>query len=499
MAVLQIIVMTLLLPKAITSQSKSTFTIHTDINGPTLIDEFLGFTIDAYFTTTWKSLEPMFSSTSAITLATGLSPAYFRFGGTNEDSVIYISTTTKQQEPGDLLPTNLAYLNVTQFQQLTNFAKLTGNKFIFGHMLQYRFNNNTFDPSNSINLFNNIKSNGLSSDIFAFELGNEPNVYSDSYGQENKYQLITPQQNAMDMITFKTSFDLFGFNNIQIWGCDATHGGLDNYLSPYIQTLNQSSTKSVINKITWHHYYGDGNDWKVNDFINIDTLDSFIISLNDSLAARNKYLPSTPILLGETGGGYGSFSNPLAAAFVAGFMWLDKLGLSAIGGLEALARQKFWSGDDALLNAQFQPNPDYWSSYLFKGLVGNKALYVDDEFMTGRVVRTYAFCARVGVNRINKDISYKAGDITVMILNVGNVSVTIDLMMDPVDGNGSYDLYLLTGDPSSSEIALNGKMIEMGNGGSLPVLEPKSGDEINMDGLSYGFVVIKNANATACL
>ena len=139
----------------IASASATEFTIRTAINGPTLIDEFISFTIDAYYASYWSPLEPLFTSTSASTLAKGLSPAYFRFGGTNEDSVIY-SVGSNQQDPSDLLPNNTCYLNLTQFTELVNFAKSNGNKFIFGHMLQYRYDNNTFDPSNSINLFNAV-------------------------------------------------------------------------------------------------------------------------------------------------------------------------------------------------------------------------------------------------------------------------------------------------------------------------------------------------------
>ena len=154
----------------------------------------------------------------------------------------------------------------------------------------------------------------------------------------------------------------------------------------------------------------------------------------------------------------------------------------------------------------FAPNPDYWSSYLFKNLVGNKALYVDGEFADGRTVRLYAFCTRAKSG--GSVFDYNIGDVTVMILNVQNNTVGVDLNVKGTDmklENVEYDEYLLASYPNvveSRDIFLNGNVLKMVDDITFPVLKPvinDGGSTINMDALSYGFVVIVNANATACL
>merc|ERR1712154_614380 len=116
----------------------------------------------------------------------------------------------------------------------------------------------------------------------------------------------------------------------------------------------------IIQATTWHHYYGSAFD-----------------------------------ILGEASSTYGGGTANLSSGFAAGFLWLDKLGLSASLGLHVVARQDFWGGQYGLVGRDdFLPNPDYWSSLLFRDLVGNQALLVDGEFVDGRSVRTYAFCSR---------------------------------------------------------------------------------------------------------
>lgn len=248
-----------------------------------------------------------------------------------------------------------------------------------------------------------------------------------------------------------------------------------------------------------HHYYGDGATWTLADFVSVSHLDSLIPQINESLEIVHQYLGADAYdILGETSSTYGGGTANLSAGFVAGFLWLDKLGLASGLGLHVVARQDFWGGNYGLIGngKDFNPNPDYWSSYLFKNLVGNQALYVDKEFENGRSIRAYAFCTRY------KDsiFSYNQGDITVMILNLQNNTVNVDLN---VYGH-QYDEYLLTSYPNviqSRDILLNGKVIQMINDETFPKLEPMEADggsTITMEALSYGFIVIVDANANAC-
>ena len=62
--------------------------------------------------------------------------------------------------------------------------------------------------------------------------------------------------------------------------------------------------------------------------------------------------------------------------FVAGFMLVDKLGLSAELGLSLVVRQTFYGFWFALVDESFEPRPNYWLSLAFKRLVGREVLQV---------------------------------------------------------------------------------------------------------------------------
>ena len=171
----------------------------------------------------------------------------------------------------------------------------------------------------------------------------------------------------------------------------------------------------------------------------------------------------------------------------------------------------FGGGNYALLansDKDYIPNPDYYSSYLFKNLVGNKVLFVDGEFDLGRNIRTYAFCTRMNNN--GSIYNYDKGSITILVLNLYNSTQTVNFKLNqnninPTDSGKYYDLYLLTSYKdviNSQTIYLNGEPIIMNDPSKIPTLNGKYttyGSDVTFDALSYGFIVINYANASACL
>ena len=135
---------------------------------------------------------------------------------------------------------------------------------------------------------------------------------------------------------------------------------------------------------------------------------------------------------------------------------------------------------------------------LFKQLVGTVVLNVENCTAPGRTVRVYAFCTRVG-----GPIPYSAGAITLVAININSTPVTFS---PNVNGVVNYvrDEYHLTSpnnQMASQYIALNGKVLQLGEGGSLPSFDPisvSSNTPITMAGLSYGFFVLTHANGAAC-
>lgn len=153
-------------------------------------------------------------------------------------------------------------------------------------------------------------------------------------------------------------------------------------------------------------------------------------------------------------------------------------------------------GDDNL------PNPDWWSSVLWRRLVGTKVLSVEYGLAVGRSLRVYAFCAAE-----NYWTHTQVGGVTLVFLNTAN-SVT---EISATDGStaahlGRSEVYLLTSYPgvlTSREVFLNGNLLELADKktGILPEMAPlkvPEGESVKVPPKSYGFVVLPDAGAGAC-
>ena len=483
----------------------TTFNIDTSTLGPLLRDEFLSVTIDASLGEHWGTFD--FDNTRVNTLAYGLKHSILRYGGTAEDRIYYNMTGSITM---DKLDNNQTYvdLNLTEFSEIANFALRNKWKFVFGLNEQYRYDNNTWNPNNAKELMQQIVNANKTELVYAWELGNEPDEYP-KHGNEGWYN-ITAQQNAHDFNTlYDTIMDVY--QNVDkkplLFGDDIA--GTFDYLEEFVKTMGDN--QYVLDTITWHHYYGNSQTYTLQDFISVKVLDSLITKLNESITIRNTYYPGVPIALGETSSTYGGGTSNYSSSFVAGFMWLDKLGLSSIWGLNFVARQDFWGGKYALIgdsSQDYMPNPDYYSSYLFKNLVGNKVLYVENEFDLGRNIRIYAFCTRMNNN--GSIYHYDKGSITVLFLNLYNTTQTVNFNLtqnniNPTDSGTYYDYYSLTSykDVINSEsIYLNGEPIIMNDSFKIPTLTGKFigyGSWVTLDALSYGFIVMNAANASACI
>jgi heparanase 1 len=63
---------------------------------------------------------------------------------------------------------------------------------------------------------------------------------------------------------------------------------------------------------------------------------------------------------GETGSAYGGGAPGLSDRYVAGFLWLDKLGMAARLGVDVVVRQSLSGANYGLLDPQMEPLPVSW-------------------------------------------------------------------------------------------------------------------------------------------
>ena len=98
-----------------------------------------------------------------------------------------------------------------------------------------------------------------------------------------------------------------------------------------------------INAMTYHQYYTD-NKASVPDFYSPEILDLLIKEIQKvkNIIAESGAVVST--WLGETSSSYDGSVPGVSDSFVAGFTWLDKLGVAARLGQKVVIKQSFYGG-----------------------------------------------------------------------------------------------------------------------------------------------------------
>ena len=186
----------------------------------------------------------------------------------------------------------------------------------------------------------------------------------------------------------------------------------------------------------------------------------------------------------------------LEETFVAGFMLIDKLGLSARVGLSLVVRQTFYGFWFALVDQKLDPRPNYWLSLAFKRLVGQRVLaaYTDTSPPERQPrVRVYAHCA-------SKQSGYTAGSVVVYAMNICNETSRVFFN---VSNSHVVNQFLFTapqGNLTSTAIELNGELVSMVSDTQLPTFKAQrvvSDSGVEMPPYSIAFYVI-NVNAKAC-
>ncbi|TKC46796.1 hypothetical protein EI555_016007 [Monodon monoceros] len=464
-------------------------------------------------------IEDQNRSSKLRTLARGLSPAYLRFGGTKTDFLIFDPKKEPTSEersywqsqvnkdicesgsvPSDVerrlkleWPFQEQLLLREQYQKkfknstysrssvdmLYTFASCSGLDLIFGLNALLRTADLHWNSSNAQLLLDYCSSKSYN---ISWELGNEPNSFRKKAGI-----FIDGLQLGEDFMELHKLLGKSAFKNAKLYGPDVGQ--------PRGKTVKMLKS-----------YYLNGRIATKEDFLNPDVLDTFISSVQKIFQAVEETRPHKKVWLGETSSAYGGGAPLLSNTFAAGFMWLDKLGLSARMGIEVVMRQVFFgAGNYHLVDENFEPLPvsdhyfpiiDYWLSLLFKKLVGTNVLMASVKGPDRNKLRVYLHCTNIN--------QYKEGDLTLYALNLHNVTKRLRLPHHLFDKQ--VDKYLIKpSGPSglfSKSVQLNGQTLKMVDDQTLPALTEKPlrpGSSLGLPALSYGFFVIRNAKVAACI
>nr|XP_034193899.1 heparanase-like [Osmia lignaria]XP_034193900.1 heparanase-like [Osmia lignaria] len=456
----------------------------------TVSDKFLSFGIDTSQLRDMKRL-PIVNE-KFINLARHLAPAYVRIGGTSADCLFFNQTTTEITSEqiisavDDQDISNFTINNI-HFENLYNFAIRSKLRMIFDLNVLIRNPNNSWDSTNAKSIISFAKDKNMKLD---WQLGNEPNSFHHVFNRT-----VTAIQLANDYYQLRKLLNEAGYDESLLVGPEINHVGEPNFRGEHYAEIFLENDKDSVNYVTWHQYYLNGREARIIDFLNVSTfnyLSQQIESMKKAIQLSGKNIS---MWLSETSTAYGGGAPGLSDRFVAGFLWLDKLGYSANAGLNVVTRQSLFGGDYAMIGPDLQPNPDWWLSIVYKQFVSNKVLELaTDNFDR---VRLYAHCTP------EKALISKAPAITIYGINIDEIPIRITIQGIPVlHKNAKAFLYALTSDKlQSRDIKMNGKILQLQPNGNLPPFRPiilELAQAITLPPYSMVFIVIHDTKFSAC-
>lgn len=462
----------------------------------TISEKFLSVTIDTeQIQANWATLN--FSSPKVQSLAKALSPCYIRVGGTTADFLQFSPNSSYDRHRGHHPDYNhgntinkVKFTNFTmtarQWDELNQFVETVGWDLIFDLNSLFR-KNGLWLPDNAKLLMDYTSQKGYK--IAGWELGNEPDIW------RNMGYHINGSNHAKDYGILHSLLNQYPqWKNVEIIGPSVTM--LTNlYTYEYLIDFLEAEGTGIVTNPTFHHYYDAGPSMTVEKFMDPKLLDNLPTQINIATNTA-RHPPYGKFWLGETSSAYGGGVAGLSDRYLAGFMWLDKLGISASLGIGTVVRQDFYGGNYGLIDTKtLDPNPDFWLSYLYNTLVGKSVFNVTVEDKSG-YVRMYAHCT-------NTDRSiYKPGSLTFYGMNLKEEPTTVIFpqfkqgvvlhvyMLQPVGKDGL----------KSKSVALNGKTLKLNPDYTLPnMFTPVIvSDNYTFPQQSFGFIVIPDVNALSC-
>ncbi|XP_029166615.1 heparanase-like [Nylanderia fulva] len=470
--------------------------LHLDLRQPlmhTVSDKFLSFGLDTSLLRMMNELPVR--QEKFINLARHLSPAYVRVGGTSADCLIFDqdqivqSSSEKILSPVDGQDISNFTISGADLLAIYNFTEKSKLRMIFDLNVLLRNSDGSWNDTNAQKIITFAKNQGLELD---WQLGNEPNSFKHVFNVT-----ISANELAKNYDHLRRLLDEAGYDDSILVGPEVNHVGERNRMGEEYAELFLKSQSSTVNYVTWHQYYLNGREATVQDFVNpltFNWLPMQIKSFGEYIAASGR---SVSMWLSETSTAYGGGAPELSDRFVAGFLWLDKLGYSASAGLNVVTRQSLFGGDYAMVSPDLTPNPDWWVSVFYKQFVSEKVLKLITSNNFG-YVRLYAHCtpkeARIA----------RVPAVTIYGMNIDKIAVRVDIPELFVQSGKIVKIffYSLTAKSlQSSEIKLNSEVLKLQPNGNLPpfrpiILDPT--DPVILSPYSMVFIIIHGIDIPVC-
>ena len=321
-------------------------------------------------------------------------------------------------------------LTAARWKELLDFASRAGLRVVFGLDLMHgswdsnsNSNSNSnprwrWDPSNAKSLLKAtaaLMAETPQPHGIAFGLGNEKEFTVSAADTAAAYGQLRATIDEIWPTT--TSSSSSSSNRPHIVGPDINTR--PDWLSQFLAALPAADT---VDGVSLHLYPGYGRSVDLPDLLLngrwLDFSHSYLDMHLRSLR-RSKAAPATEMWVSETAAAWASGTAGVCDGFVSGFWWLDQLGMAATKGYAAMCRQCLVGGNYSLidqLNANgLTPNPDYWSAWIHKQVVGTQMLGVEQVMpLMGNFdvdVRAYMACTPKGAP------GYAEGAVTLIYIN----------------------------------------------------------------------------------
>ncbi|GFS08932.1 heparanase [Elysia marginata] len=314
-----------------------------------------------------------FSSKKLRKMAAALSPTNIRFGGTYADFLHFDPNGVDDSSFSDMTLEKLEALHVmdsgyfaddldrksfknvtlpgSRWDNMTRFCDDVGWDIMWDFNLFF-WKDGLWDPTDANRLLKYSAARGVR--IPSFQLGNEPNSFKHNFNFSIEPPVLVKDfQILKDLIAEYPQYDASGIYGPECTNLDR-HGSSRQYLIKFLA----AGGCDVVTEVSLHHYYLDGRTATVKDFLDPKVMDTLKLQMDYAynITWGNCKLRK-PIRLTETSTAYGGGADGLSNGYVAGFLWLDKLGLSAKYGVTHVFRQTFFGGRYALVDMNLNPNP----------------------------------------------------------------------------------------------------------------------------------------------
>jgi len=452
-------------------------------------DDFISSAIDmAVFDPSVKWWKFDFKNARMKTLLQGLTPTTLRIGGSPADYLLYFRNESRTNATG-IVKTPFV-MPLEDWDNLVGLTLDTGARLLFDLNIQTRWGID-WDPANAMEIFNRCVEKGWGANI-DWELGNESDGSPPGMGNP-----IPAGQVAKDFVSLRKLLNTYPqFEESRLVGPDII-GVVDKRGQQVLQAV--ANVGDSMTALTFHHYYFRGDIAKPEEYINpahFGDLENVIDIVANLIA--NSSTPDLPMWIGETADAWHSGTANVSDRYISGFLWMDKLGVSAQKGVSLVTRQTFYGHNYGFLNLDMQPNPDYWLSYVHKKLVGTRvlqpSLVTSSLHDVGEVeyFRLYAHCT-------NPKAGYPNGSITMFALNM-SPNMTEVVYLNPLLGP-TLDMFLM--EPSGADgllspfVAVNGVKLEMPDDTTMPALKPTTlttEQGVKFPPLTFGFVVLNKVD-----